>query len=119
MPNLVRTPLTIVAKVVFGTISVQAYYDNPSSFWNGHGYRYTVGLEIIPQFTSDYESGDMVQYDGRDLTAGMWVGFPGGTTFRIANVNTVNYNGTQVNVTIEDKDLLKLISRDRVKKGKI
>lgn len=110
MASLISPPLTVVASVIFESTSVGLTYSNPGNPYDGFPYSFTASLSVIPQLTSAYDNlGNLIQYDGRDFTAGMWIGFPGGFTFRIIAVTGANADGTTVTVEIEDKDFLNLI----------
>ena len=109
MSSLINSPLTVVAKVSFGTTTVSTTYSNPGNPHNGAAQTFLTTLKVTPQLTSSYSGSNLIQYDGRNFAVGMWVGFPGGFTYRIKQINSVNPTGTVITLILEDKDLLNLI----------
>ena len=108
-PELISPPLTVIAKVNFGTTQIDSVYSNPYSQYDGYPRAFTVQLTVTPQLTSSYVNSELIQYDARSFTAGMWIGFPGGFTYKIQSITSISPDGITVTLVLEDKDLFNLL----------
>ncbi len=110
MANIPILPVTIVAKVVGGSVTTNSYYTNASSLYNGYPYTYDVTLELVPVLNSDDRTlPNSYTYDANNIEVGMWVGQPNGLAYEIIAINGVT-SGSLIDVTIKDVDLFNLLS---------
>lgn len=110
MANIPILPVTIVGKIVGGSVTTNSYYTNASSLYNGYPYTYNVTLELVPVLNSDDRiSPSPYTYDANNVQVGMWVGQPNGLMYEIIAINAVT-SGSLIDVTIKDVDLFNLLS---------
>jgi hypothetical protein len=110
MANISNLPVTIVGKVLGGSVSTNTYYTNASSLYNGYSYTYDVTLELVPVLNSDDRiTPNAYTYDANHIQVGMWVGQPNGLMYQIIAINSVT-SGSLIDVTIKDVDLFNLLS---------
>lgn len=110
MANIPNLPVTIVGKVLGGSVSTNTYYTNASSLYNGYPYTYDVTLELVPVLNSDDRiTPNAYTYDANHIQVGMWVGQPNGLMYQIIAINSVT-SGSLIDVTIKDVDLFNLLS---------
>lgn len=110
MANIPFLPVTIVAKVVGGSVSTNSFYTNPSSLYDGYPYTYNLTLELVPVLNSDDRIlPNAYTYDANNIQVGMWIGQPNGLAYEIISINTVT-SGSLVDVTVKDVDLFNILS---------
>jgi hypothetical protein len=110
MANIPNLPVTIVGKVLGGSVSTNTYYTNASSLYDGYPYTYDVTLELVPVLNSDDRiTPNAYTYDANHIQVGMWVGQPNGLMYQIIAINSVT-SGSLIDVTIKDVDLFNLLS---------
>jgi len=54
MANIPSLPITIVAKIVPGSLTTDTTYNNTTSMYDGYPYTFSVKLEVVPAINSDY-----------------------------------------------------------------
>lgn len=110
MAYIPHLPVTIVGKVVGGSVITNTYYTNPSSLYDGYPYTYNVTLELVPVLNSDDRiTPNAYTYDTNHIEVGMWLGQPNGLMYEIIAVSTPT-SGSLIDVTIKDVDLFNLLS---------
>lgn len=110
MANIPHLPVTIVGKVVGGSVTTNTYYTNASSLYNGYPYTYNVTLELVPVLNSDDRiTPNAYTYDTNHLEVGMWLGQPNGLMYEIIAISTPT-SGSLIDVTIKDADLFNILS---------
>ncbi len=105
MAQIPRLPVTMIASVRSGSITVSRNYNNQSSAYDGFPYEFDCILDIIPLSTSelpDYE------FTANDIEVGMWILQQSGLAFEITSV-TVNTT-VEAQVTLRDTNLYNLLS---------
>jgi len=109
MASLILPPKNIVASVNAGSISTATTYSNASSVWNGSPMSYNVVLTIIPLLNSSEDTTPtQYEWNGFDITAGMWLGQPNGACYNIKSVSA--QDAVSVTCVIEDVDLYVLLN---------
>ena len=110
MAYIPKLPVTIVGKIVGGSVSVNTTYNNVSSLYNGYPYTYNVTLELVPVLNSDDRiTPDPYTYDTNQIEVGMWVGQPNGLMYQITAINGIT-STSLIDVTIKDVDLFNTLS---------
>ena len=108
MAQLILPPKNIVGSIDFGSTSVASTYSNGSSVWDGSPFSFNVTLTITPQLNSSQDTTPTpYQWDGNDVSVGMWFGQNNGTTYKIVSISA--QNTTSVTCVIEDVDLYVLL----------
>lgn len=110
MANIPSLPITIVAKIVPGSLAVDTTYNNPSSAYNGYPYTFTATLEVIPAVNSDDRIiPNPYNFDAYHITEGMWIGQTNGSSYQIIGASTPS-DSTHIDVVLKDVDLFNLLS---------
>ena len=108
MAQLILPPLSIVAEVRNDSISINAYYTNPASVWDGYPYKFGVILDITTVTNSSQDTSPVpFEYNGVDINVGMWLGLPNGTAYKITSI--ASKTASVVECVIEDVDLYNLL----------
>jgi hypothetical protein len=105
MPQISGLPVTMIASVQPGSVTVNSYYNNPSSVWNGFPSSFNCTLNLIATPTSQEPN---FTFDANDLADGMWLLQPNGNAFLITNITVIN--NLEVDVTLRDIELYNLVS---------
>ena len=80
MAQISGLPVTMIASVQPGSVTVNSYYNNPSSIWDGFPSSFSCTLDLIATPTSQEPN---FLFDGNDLVDGMWLLQPNGNAFLI------------------------------------
>ena len=108
MANLILPPKNIVGNIDLGSVSVNATYSNPASVWDGYPFSFDITLTITPQTNSSEDTTPTpYEWNGNDISVGMWLGQINGNTYQIVAI--ASQNATTVVCTIEDTDLYCLL----------
>ena len=108
MAQLILPPKNIVGSIDFGSTSVASTYSNGSSVWDGSPFSFNVTLTITPQLNSSQDTTPTAyEWNGNDVSVGMWFGQPSGATYKIVSISA--QNSTSVTCVIEDVDLYVLL----------
>ena len=108
MANLILPPKNIVGNIDLGSVSVNATYSNIASVWDGFPFSFDITLTITPQTNSSEDTTPTpYEWNGNDISVGMWLGQPSGNTYQIVAITS--QNATTVVCTIEDTDLYCLL----------
>lgn len=97
IPNL---PVTILASIRGGSVTVSRYFTNPSSPYNGYPYEFDVTIDILTLSNSE---GPNFEFNANDLVPGMWLLQQSGLTYEIKSITVIN--NTEAQVTLKDLDL--------------
>lgn len=110
MANIPSLPITIVAKIVPGSLAINTTYNNTSSMYDGYPYTFTATLEIVPAVNSDDRiTPNAFNFDAYHVTEGMWLGQTNGSAFQIISASTPT-DATHIDVTLKDVDLFNLLN---------
>ena len=96
MAQIPRLPVTMVASVRNGSVSVSRNYNNPASAYDGFPYEFDCILDIIPLSTSEIPN---YEFNGNDIEVGMWILQQSGLAFEITAVTVNTTVEVQVNVS--------------------
>ena len=107
MANLPGLPISMLASVQTGSVSVSRSYNNASSIYNGYPYFFSCTLTIIPLTNSDPAEG--YEFNSGDIVPGMWLLQQSGMAFEIVSVG-VHTSDTEVAVELKDVNLYNLLS---------
>jgi len=110
MANLQYLPITLVGSIQNGSVSLNTFYNNADSIYNGYGYTFNATLDILLTFNSDDRTTPTPNvYDANQIVPGMWFGQGNGLAYRIESIVSLNSN-TQVEVILKDVGLFNLLS---------
>jgi len=108
MAQLILPPKNIVAAFNSGTVTVNSTYSNGSSVWDGAPFRFEAVLTITPQLNSSQDTTPTpYQWDGNDISIGMWIGQNNGSAYRIVSISA--QSSTSITAVVEDVDLYNLL----------
>ena len=109
MAQLILPPKNIVGSIDMGSTSVNSTYSNGSSVWNGSPFSFNATLTITPQTNSSEDTTPTpYQWDGNDISVGMWFGQPNGSIYKIVSISA--QSSTSITCVIEDVDLYVLLT---------
>ena len=110
MANIPSLPITVVARIVPGSLTIDTTYNNPSSVYDGYPYTFSATLEIVPAVNSDDRiSPNSFNYDAYHITEGMWMGQTNGSSYQIISAS-VPTDSTHIDVILKDVDLFNLLN---------
>jgi len=110
MANIPSLPITIVAKIVPGSLTTDTTYNNTTSMYDGYPYTFSVTLEVVPAINSDDRiSPNSFNYDAYHITEGMWLGQTNGSAYQIISAATPT-DATHIDVILKDVDLFNLLN---------
>jgi hypothetical protein len=110
MANIPSLPITIVTRIVPGSLSTDTTYNNTTSMYDGYPYTFSVTLEVVPAVNSDDRiSPNPFNYDAYHITEGMWLGQTNGSAYQIISAATPT-DATHIDVILKDVDLFNLLN---------
>ncbi len=110
MANIPSLPITVVARIVPGSLTIDTTYNNPGSMYDGYPYTFSATLEIVPAVNSDDRiAPNSFNYDAYHVTEGMWMGQTNGSSYQIISAS-VPTDSTHIDVILKDVDLFNLLN---------
>ena len=96
-----RLPVSMIASVNSGSITVVRNYNNPGDPYDGYPYEFEVNLSVTTLSNSQPPN---YQFDAYDIVRGMWLLQSTGLAYEIIDVQTPS-SSSAITVTLKDVDL--------------
>jgi hypothetical protein len=110
MARLDSLPITLVASIKPGSITVNTFYNNTGSTYHGYGYTFNCTLIVNTTLTSDDRiTPNPYAYDAYHVYEGMWIGQTTGASYKIISTSSPT-SATEIDVVLKDVGLYNLLA---------